>query len=142
MTTLGDSGTGDDSTVVGAEAATSTAQTSLNNAQEALATLQAATAAAQAVVDGLGTRILRADAQLAELDELANSGATGTLDQQAAVRLEDWTNYGAADGEATLALAAKGAADDAVRARTSASAVDGGALTELQAEALAAWTDA
>lgn len=107
---LATSGTSDDTNVVGAEAATASATTSLNNATEQLATLQAANAAAAATVAALGTRITRSTAQLAELDTLANDGATGTLDAAAALRNEEhaaYTNDGSASGstkgEAVLA---------------------------------------
>jgi len=128
--------------VAGATSAVSTAQTNLNTAAEALATLQATEAAAAAVVAGLGTRITRADAQIVELDGLANTGATGTLDQASALRAADLAAYTAADGEKTLADAAKVAADAAVKARTGAATTDGGALTEAKELAEAAWTAA
>jgi hypothetical protein len=128
--------------VAGATSAVGTAQTNLNTAAEALATLQATEAAAAAVVAGLGTRILRADAQVSELDSLANAGATGTLDTASALRAADLAAYQAADGEKPLADAAQVAADAAVAARTGASTTDGGALTEARAVAEAAWTAA
>lgn len=134
---------------MGAEAATSTAQTQLNTATEQLATLQAATAAAAATVAALGVRILRADAQITNLESLANAGATGTLDAAAKLRLDAYNAYnndgsvsGSVKGAATLATEEKTAADLAVKARTSASATDGGALTEARAVAQANWDTA
>lgn len=148
-TLLGTSGTSDDTNVAGADAAEATATTQLNTATEQLATLQAATAAAAATVAALGSRILRADAQLAELDGLANAGATGTLDEAAKLRLDAYNEYnndgsvsGSQKGAATLATEEKTAADLAVKARTGASTTDGGVLTEGRAVALANWTAA
>jgi hypothetical protein len=139
---LGDAQVLTTTSVAGATAAVGTAQTNLNTAAEALATLQATEAAAAAVVAGLGTRILRADAQVSELDSLANAGATGTLDEASALRAADLAAYTAADGEKTLADAAKVAADLAVVARTGAATTDGGLLTEAKLVAEAAWTAA
>jgi hypothetical protein len=62
-----------------------------------LATLQATTAAAEATVTELGKRIIRGGVELAELDSLANAGATGTLDAAATLRATDSDVY-AADG--------------------------------------------
>lgn len=128
--------------VAGATAAKNGAETTLNAAAEALATLQATEAAAAAVVAGLGTRILRADQQITELEGLANAGATGTLDDQAALRVGERDAYTAVDGAKTLADAAKLAADAAVKARTGAGTTDGGALTEAKELAQVAWTAA
>jgi hypothetical protein len=148
--TLGGSSTSDDTTVAGAEAAAATANSSLVLATEQLATLQAATAAAAATVAALGTRIIRSNTQILELDALSNTGSTGTLDLAAALRTADHDAYASdgsttaypAKGEADLALAAKNAADAAVLARSGASTTDGGPLTEGRALALAAWTAA
>lgn len=81
----------------------------------------------------LGTRIDRAITEITALDALATpAGATlaaqGTLDKAAALRTSDYTTYDA--GEFTAAGAEKVAADAAVKARTTATATDGGPLTE------------
>jgi len=110
-----------------------------------LATLQATTAVCQANVTALGTRILRADAQIAELEGLSNAGGTGTLDEAAALRLADWTDYGLTTGDkgpAQLAADELAAATSAVAPRTSASTTDGGALTEALAGKQKLWDDA
>lgn len=88
------------------------ATTNLDTATETLSTLQTATAAATSVVAALGARILRIEKELADLNNLATvaSGATpvGTLDQAAAKRLKDFTDY--QNGEVAAATAALNAA--------------------------------
>jgi len=110
------------------------ADSNLTTAQATLTTLQAATATAQAAVDELGRRILRADAELAELKLLSDATTPGTLDEAAAKRLATYNAF-ASDGvnvlfvcstatgtatcpkgESVLATEAKAAADLAVRA--------------------------
>lgn len=140
VTLLGGAGDSDTTTVAGATANVTTKKGLLDTAQEALAALESATNDAAAAVAALGTRILRADAQIASLDGLSN-GSTGTLDEAAAKRLADLNAYKAAGtGVATLATAELAAANLAVKDRTGASTTDGGALTEARALALAAWT--
>lgn len=102
------------------------ADSNLTTAQATLTTLQAATATAQAAVDELGRRILRADAELAELKFLSDATTPGTLDEAAAKRLATYNAFasdgvsasfgGVAKGEKVLADEAKAAADLAVRA--------------------------
>lgn len=124
------------------------ASTTLTAAQESLATLQATTAAAQAVVSGLGTRILRADAQIAELKSLAaDDGTSGTLDQAAALRVAEhdtFANDGSAQGSVKggnqLALDELAAADAAVADRNADTVGTGGGLTEGKLTAEAEWT--
>jgi len=144
VTLLGGAGDSDTTTVAGATANVTTKKGLLDTAQEALAALESATNDAAAAVAALGTRILRADAQIASLDGLSN-GSSGTLDEAAAKRLADlnaYKNDGTSGdaGESTLATAELAAANLAVKARTGAATTDGGALTEARALALAAWT--
>lgn len=58
-----------------------------------MADLVATTAGKEAIMEELGNRILRVDAELAELDELANAGKTGTLDTAAALRKADYDTH-------------------------------------------------
>jgi len=114
-----------------------------------LATLQAATAAAEATVTELGKRILRAGVELAELDALANAGATGTLDAAAALRAADSDAY-AADGTGAAAKGTRQLAADELAAATGpvaarsgdGSTADGGALTEARIAKQALWDTA
>lgn len=81
-------------TKFGAEALRSTAESNLSTARGELATLQATTAAAQATVTALGNRILRADAQLAELATLVKTSPDkGTLDEVADVRVAEYNAF-------------------------------------------------
>lgn len=144
---LGTSGTSDDSNVAGAEAATSTATTSLNNATEQLATLQANNAAAAATVAALGTRIKASTTQITELNDLANSDGDGTLDEAAALRSAEhaaYTNDGSANGsvkgEAVEAADELAAANAAVAAAVNTDPE--GALLAARTQAQGTWTQA
>lgn len=106
VTAVSGAGTADQTTSAGATAFANNADTALQTAQSDLATLQATTAAAAATVSELTKRILRAGLELAELDKLANAGATGTLDEAAALRATDSDAY-AADGTGALAKGAR-----------------------------------
>jgi hypothetical protein len=147
--------------VDGAEADESTTDSNLEVAQRELAALQATAAASQAAVTALGARILRADAQLAELATLVKSGNDkGTLDEAMDMRVDEWTRFGndgteigSTKGEAQLAADAKAAADLAVKARVAGAVAnedlhidatpgDGGALLEARLTALANWNSA
>lgn len=144
VSTLANASDSDTTTVAGATANVTTKKGLLDTAQEALAALESATNDAAAAVAALGTRILRADAQIASLDGLSD-GSTGTLDEAAAKRLADlnaYKNDGTSGdaGESHLATQELAAANAAVKDRTGASTTDGGALTEARANALAAWT--
>ena len=149
VTTLSAASSADQTTQAGAAAFADNADTALQTAQGELATLQAATAAAEATVSELGKRIVRAGVELAELDALANAGATGTLDEAAALRAADSDAY-AADGtggttKGTRQLAADElvAANADVAARTGDGTVaNGGALLEARTTAQTNWTTA
>lgn len=139
VTTLGAT-TSDNTSVIGATALATSADNELTAATTQLATLQAATAAATATVTELGKRILRAGAELADLDGLANTGGTGTLDAAAALRTTDSDDYAA--GARQAAIDELAAANAAVAAESSAGAADGGALTEARRTRQTEWTQA
>jgi hypothetical protein len=145
VTKLGESDASDLKTVAGADASLTSAKSLLESKQTDLAALESSNNDAAAAVAALGTRILRADAQLSSLDGLANAGSTGTLDQAAAKRLADlnaYKNDGVSGdaGESHLATQELAAANLAVKDRTGAGVTDGGALTEARELAQAAWT--
>lgn len=122
FTRLDGADSNDDTTAAGAETIMTAAETALETAEADLAKLQAATASAQATVTALGTRILRADAQLSELATLVKASPdVGTLDAAAALRVKAFNDYNndgtGADpkGGAAVAADAKAAADLAVK---------------------------
>lgn len=112
-----------------------TQETNITNAEEALAKLQATTAAAAAVQAELTKRILRAAAEITELGTLTN-GSTGTLDIEKTRRTAEVSDYAPIFNAATSAVTTTA---DAVKARSSGSATDGGALTEAMEVAKAAY---
>jgi len=95
-----------DATTAGAEHIRSLTATALETAEGELAAFDAAIETTQAAVTALGTRIDRADAQIAELEALVTSDAagttsdsTGTLNIALQARVDELAAYVAADGE-------------------------------------------
>lgn len=146
--------------MVGAESRELSDTNSLTSAQTDLATLTTAVSDAQAVVTDLQTRIVAAGLHLAELNDLSNSGGTGTLDSAAALRLAEWNDYKATttteidgvqviDGESARVDALVVATTAAVKDQDMDTAVPpaaiaetGGALTEAKLAAESLWTTA
>lgn len=132
-------------TVAQALTAKTVASTLLSTANGVLTGFLSAQATAQATSDALTTRITRADAEITELESLSKDGTPGKLDTANTIRLDDYNAY-ASDGSGSIAKGAKVtadeakvAADNAIKARTSSSATDGGSLVEPRELAQAAW---
>ena len=134
----------------GTAAEATEADTALTDATNALDAFAADEATAEAAVAELGSRILRAGAELTELRTLAaEDGALeadyGTLDREAVDRLAEFEAYrdGArADAEAELAAAQTPVAERTVNADSGEEEEGtGGALVEAEATARATWVE-
>lgn len=141
--------------VADAETAAADAKTALEKAETQLAALVATTSAAQAVVADLGKRILRIDAELAELGALVtlDVNAPGPLEVAAAKRAKAADDFSSevvgSEGEYTLAKAASEAAAAAIVEIKNLENGDPdpdqkpeGALAKAAREAEEAWTQA
>lgn len=134
---------------LGSAADVDDADTALTNANNALDAFAADEATASAAVAELGSRILRAGAEITELRTLAAAdGAAeedyGTLDREAVDRLAEFEAY--RDGARAAAEAELAAAQTPVAARTvddvsGEENEDGGALVEAEIAARATWVE-
>lgn len=114
-------GTTTDATTAGAEQIRSLTATALETAEGELAAFDAAIEITQAAVTALGNRIIRADAQISELEALVTSDAagtdsdsTGTLNIALQARTDELAAYTASDGEWGMADTALTAANLAI----------------------------